>query len=43
MPDVESAYLIRPDMHIAGRWYKATASKIIKGYDEVTFIKDQQA
>ena len=32
-----SAYLVRPDMHIAGRWYTATAQNVIDGYRLVTF------
>ena len=35
----QSAYLLRPDMHIAGRWHEASAEKIINGYRSVTFQK----
>lgn len=34
-----SVYLVRPDMHIAGRWYEATAEDVIEGYHSVTFQK----
>ncbi len=34
-----SAYLIRPDMHIAGRWFDATAARVIEGYHRVVFKK----
>lgn len=33
----DSAYLIRPDMHIAGRWHTATVQAILQGYRSVTF------
>lgn len=32
-----SAYLVRPDMHIAGRWLEAKPSDVINGYRTVTF------
>lgn len=32
-----SAYLVRPDMHIAGRWYEATAEDVINGFRSITF------
>ncbi len=32
-----SAYLVRPDMHIAGRWHEATAEAVIAGFRAVTF------
>ena len=32
-----SAYLIRPDMHIAGRWHAGDAKTILEGYQTVTF------
>ncbi|MCR8548873.1 FAD-dependent monooxygenase [Salipiger sp. P9] len=32
-----SAYLVRPDMHIAGRWHRATAAAVLDGYGQVTF------
>jgi len=32
-----SACLIRPDMHIAGRWHEATAEEVIAGFRAVTF------
>ena len=32
-----SAYLIRPDLHIAGRWLKASPEIVIAGYLAVTF------
>lgn len=32
-----SAWLVRPDMHIAGRWHEATAAGIMAGYRAVTF------
>lgn len=32
-----SAYLVRPDMHIAGRWFEATVADVIDGYRRVTF------
>ncbi len=32
-----SAYLIRPDKHIAGRWLEACASEVVSGYRRVTF------
>jgi len=34
---VDTAYLLRPDMHIAGRWQKATAEDVIKGFRSITF------
>ena len=36
-----SAYLVRPDMHIAGRWFEATAEGVIDGYRSVTFRKGE--
>lgn len=33
----KSAYLIRPDMHIAARWLSASAQQIIDGFHSVTF------
>ncbi len=36
----QTAYLVRPDMHIAARWYEATTTAVIQGYDAVTFKKD---
>ncbi len=33
----DTAYLLRPDMHIAGRWCNVTAMDIIKGFRSVTF------
>lgn len=38
-----SAYLIRPDMHIAGRWFKATTDDILQGLLTVTFQRDLRA
>lgn len=35
-----SAYLVRPDMHIGGRWFEANAQDIIDGYHTVTFCKE---
>lgn len=35
-----SAYLIRPDMYIAGRWFAATIQGIIDGYRKVTFHEE---
>ncbi len=32
-----TAYLIRPDMHIAGRWSNADATTVLTGYRAVTF------
>ena len=32
-----SAYLVRPDMHIAARWHNATAEGVIKGFRRATF------
>ncbi len=32
-----SVYLIRPDMHIAARWFNTTASAVIRGFCSVTF------
>jgi len=32
-----SAYFIRPDMHIAGRWFKAAKDDILQGFQTVTF------
>ena len=32
-----SVYLVRPDMHIAGRWLEATAWDVVNGYHRVTF------
>ena len=34
-----SVYLVRPDMHIAGRWKEASAEDVINGYRAVTFQK----
>ncbi|MEZ5933016.1 MAG: FAD-dependent monooxygenase [Alphaproteobacteria bacterium] len=34
-----SAYLVRPDMHIAGRWHEAGAQDVIGGYHAVIFRK----
>lgn len=31
----QSAYLVRPDMHIAGRWFEANTTQIIDGYHRV--------
>ncbi len=33
----QSVYLIRPDMHIAGRWHSASAEQIIAGYNAVIY------
>ncbi len=35
--DENTAYLIRPDMHIAARWQHATPQKVIDGFQRVTF------
>ena len=35
--NASSVYLLRPDMHIAGRWHKASAADVISGYQSVTF------
>ena len=32
-----TVYLVRPDMHIAGRWFEASAWDLIDGYEIVTF------
>ena len=32
-----SAWLVRPDLHIAGRWFNATAADVMQGYRRVTF------
>lgn len=37
--DAQSAYLLRPDMHIAGRWKDASAQKVIDGFRTATFQK----
>ncbi len=35
-----SAYLVRPDMHIAGRWQSVTAEQIVQAWRDVTFHTD---
>jgi len=31
-----TAYLLRPDMHIAARWLKATAHDVVDGFTAIT-------
>ena len=38
-----SAYLVRPDLHIAGRWFEADAGTILSGYRKVIFREGAQA
>lgn len=38
-----SAYLVRPDLHIAGRWFAADADEILSGYRRVIFHEGAQA
>ncbi len=35
-----SVYLVRPDMHIAARWYQSTATQVIDAYHRVTFQQE---
>lgn len=35
--EISSVYLIRPDMHIAGRWFEGSAKDVVRGFRTVTF------
>lgn len=38
-----SAYLVRPDMHLAGRWHDATAEDVLDGFRAITFRQGENA